>query len=505
MNNIKIQKNSIFFLLAFSFLFFLTRVPRLNNDIINPDEVNWHYRTEQFVNGLKYQQWEKTYQHYHPGVTVMWITGVSTEVFKQITEIKSYNIYNFEAFAFVSKFTLIFVQLLLSLYIIFILRKYFSVAGAMLLVSLFTFEPFFLGNSRLYHLDALFALLVFAGLLTGYLAVQRNSFLYYFATGVLFALSFLTKSIGIIAPIFYLTWYFITIILSKKRLKDLLGPLIVVIAFVVTTFLLFPALWERPIYYITEIFSESERVGLRRGHDQVLFGSITKEASAWFYMVVIILKSSPLILIGMALFTVYAYRLKRKYQNQINGGFILYLAVFTVLYLIAISFASKKIDRYITLVYPMFAVFSYYGFLAVSEIKSFKPFLITMVLAFIVWPLINFYPFYFIYTNPLFGSPVNANKIIGQKSFGVGIYDLRQHIYTKYGYPSLGFIDTKPMEAIYANSRVFDIRVNGTNDYDLLVLGINEVMPVDISKKFVKSSSVYINDLEYWRVYEKQK
>ena len=128
-----------------------------------------------------------------------------------------------------------------------------------------------------------------------------------------------------------------------------------------------------------------------------------------------------------------------------------------------------------------------------------------MVLAFIVWPLINFYPFYFIYTNPLFGSPESANKIIGQKSFGVGIYDLKDIITAKYGEPRLGFIDTKPMEAIYPNSKVFDIRVNGTNDYDLLVLGINEEMPVDISKKFVKSSSVYINDLEYWRVYEKQK
>src|SRR3989344_8280513 len=119
------NKRNILYLLIFAVLFFLTRVPRLNNDIINPDEINWHYRTEQFVNGLKYQQWEKTYQHYHPGVTVMWITGVSTEVFKQITGIRSYNIYNFEAFAFISKFALIFVQLILSLYIIFILRKYF--------------------------------------------------------------------------------------------------------------------------------------------------------------------------------------------------------------------------------------------------------------------------------------------------------------------------------------------------------------------------------------------
>lgn len=506
MTKIKIQKNSIYYLLAFSLLFFLTRVPRLNNDVINPDEVNWHYRTEQFINGLKYHQWEKTYQHYHPGVTVMWITGVSTEAFKQLTGVKTYNNYTFEAFAFVSKFALVFVQLILSLYIIFILRKFFGISGAVLLVSLFTFEPFFLGNSRLYHLDALLALLVFAGLLTGYLAVQRNSVLYFVATGILFALAFLTKSLGIIALVFYLAWYFSTVLLTRKKLKDLVGPLLVIPAFVTTTFALFPALWVKPIYYLTQIFSESERVGLRRGHEQILFGNIIQVANPWFYLAVTFLKSSPLILIGVFLFVIYAYRLKKRYQTQINGGFILYLATFTLLYLLAISFASKKIDRYITLIYPMLAVFSYYGLLAVSAIKNFKPYLIAMVLAFIVWPLFHFFPFYFIYTNPLFGTSENANKIIGQKSFGVGIYDLKLQINSKYGEPRLGFIDTKPMEAIYPNSKVFDIRVTGAGDYDLLILGINENMPADILKsktKFVKSSSVYINDLEYWRVYEK--
>ena len=72
-------------LVSFSILFFSTRLPRLANDVINPDAVLWHTRSEQFAVGIKYKQFEKTYQHYHPGVTLMWIVASSVEVFKQIT------------------------------------------------------------------------------------------------------------------------------------------------------------------------------------------------------------------------------------------------------------------------------------------------------------------------------------------------------------------------------------------------------------------------------------
>jgi hypothetical protein len=43
--------------------FALTRLPALGIDVINPDGVNWHYRSEQFVVGLKTGALEKTYQH----------------------------------------------------------------------------------------------------------------------------------------------------------------------------------------------------------------------------------------------------------------------------------------------------------------------------------------------------------------------------------------------------------------------------------------------------------
>ena len=63
------------------------------------------------------------------------------------------------------------------------------------------------------------------------------------------------------------------------------------------------------------------------------------------------------------------------------------------------------------------------------------------------------------------------------------------------------------MKAIYSNSKVADIRVNGVSDYELLVLGINEEIPekvLESGTRFRKDSSLYVNGLEYWRIYVKE-
>lgn len=135
----------ILLLVVFIGLFFLTRIPRLSNDEANPDGVNWHYRSQQFVVGLKSFQLEKTYQHYHPGVTLMWVTGIPIEIYKQITGISTYDQYNFEAFNLVAKLGLVIVQLVLSLLAIFLLGKIIGFKKSFVILFLLTFEPFFSG------------------------------------------------------------------------------------------------------------------------------------------------------------------------------------------------------------------------------------------------------------------------------------------------------------------------------------------------------------------------
>src|SRR4030042_6151141 len=83
-------------IVCFSIAFLATRLPFLGYDEINPDAVNWHLRSEQFVAGLKSGDFLKTYQHYPPGVTLMWVVGVPIEIARQINP--SYRVYNQDNF-----------------------------------------------------------------------------------------------------------------------------------------------------------------------------------------------------------------------------------------------------------------------------------------------------------------------------------------------------------------------------------------------------------------------
>lgn len=195
-------RSKILALIAFTVLFLATRIPYLGYDEINPDGVNWHYRSQQFVVALKSHNWEATYQYYHPGVTLMWISGAAIEVFKHITSNFNYDQYNFLMFHFVAKYAVVFTQLILSFILIYFLTKIVGFKKSLLAAVLFSLEPFFLGNSRLYHLDVLLALLTFISLCVSYLNLREFSYVRSVISGLFLAITFLTKSIGIVALLF---------------------------------------------------------------------------------------------------------------------------------------------------------------------------------------------------------------------------------------------------------------------------------------------------------------
>jgi hypothetical protein len=501
MNKKKLSKIEWVLFFVFVVLFFLTRVPRLSTDTINPDGVNWHYRSQQFINGIKYRQLERTYQHYHPGVTLMWVTGVPVEISKHIIGNKQYDHMNFLFFDFVAKYSLVYVQIILSLFIIFLLSKVLDFKTGFFIVSLFTFEPFFVGNSRLYHLDALFTLLVFVALIYSYLLFKTEKYVYAIIAGLFWALAFLTKSVGIGGIPFVLAYGLLNAFLTKKWKKSLRFLGVCVLSFVFFTFLFFPALWVHPAQYLGNIFSESERVGIRKGHGQIIMGEYTRNGGIVFYPLVLLLKFTPFLLLGV--FSFFWDLRKRKLDS-----FTIFLTIFYVGYLLAMMYPTKKIDRYMVLMFPYLAYLAFFGFKFLLDKfgNRFGYFLISLFgVVFVVGPLFSFFPYYFTYTSPVFGSTENASNIITQKPFGVGMYDLRNFIFERYGmFPTLGFVDTKPMNAIYPDSKVFDIRINGSRKFDIAVLGPNESFPEDFVGHFKKDSSFYINGLEYWRIYVKE-
>lgn len=521
------EKNlKTFLVLVFSILFFATRLPRLANDVINPDGVLWHGRSEQFVVGLKYQQFEKTYQHYHPGVTLMWIVGSSVEIFKQLTDITVYNSETFMTFDLVAKSALVFVQFALSMIVIFSFSKIIGFYKSLFIAALFTFEPFFIGTSRILHLDVLSALLVFIALIFNHQNLQKPNLFKSILVGFFLATSFLTKSICVGAFLFVL-FYNLYYFLSKKEKKNLLPVLFTTaLSFFVFTLMLFPALWKDPGYYLIDmVFGEAERVGMRGGHKQVLGGELKMDGGPFFYPIIFLMKSSPFMVFGM-IYYLFSGKKIGKIKDFIKSLFkkVLetdyYLGIFYLGYLVFMTVATKKIDRYIIFVFPLFSYLAVMGYEKIYDffkkrgfINSFWWVVSTAIFAFVAIPIFRIFPWYFTYTSPVFINTRIANGIIGQKSFGVGVTDLKKLILEKYyekydEEPSLGFYDTQPIRAVYPNSKIFDVRVYGPGSYDLLVLTMNEEMPekvIDNGRyEFIKDESIWINGLEYWRIYVKK-
>jgi len=69
-------------------LFLLPRVFLLGTDISNSDALRWHRRSDNFLQALKNQNFEKTYQRYHPGVTAMWAGAVSEQILNEYQKLK---------------------------------------------------------------------------------------------------------------------------------------------------------------------------------------------------------------------------------------------------------------------------------------------------------------------------------------------------------------------------------------------------------------------------------
>ena len=484
-----ISKNKLVLFLSIFLFSLVIRFYYLGYESINPDAVNWHYRCQQFANGIKYLQFEKTYPHYHPGVTLCYVMAVPTEIYKEITG-QIYNSNTYLNFNFINSLSLI----LVVSFLIALISIQFSIKEGILFSLILNFEPFFFGNSKLIHLDTLLSLFIFLSLIfvKNYLDSKSKKHLIFSA--IFLALGFLTKSVAIVFfPVILLGIY---LLVDSKKFQN---TGIFLLSFVLTIFILFPALWVAPIQTLTRIFKEADRVGVRTGHSEYFLGEYyddTSDPGLFFYPVDALIKYSPLIIFGIFLIKLAVFRFiqnKISFKKLVNFEVFLYLIY--LVYVAVIFYSDKKVDRYLLVLLP--PIFYY---LAHSFTKYSKVIIVLLVVNFI--SMVYFSPFQFLYFSPILVNYTNVNNLVGQKSFGMGMYDLREYLKNNYGEKHLGFYDIKPMETIYPNSKVHDIRETSQSKVDIVILSVNEVMPEKYTQ-FTKKESFVIKGIPLYDIYLK--
>ena len=383
----------------------------MGHDNFNTDVWKWKARSYDFGSGVFTFDFQKTLQKYHPGVTLMWLGAFG---------IKSYNLYYDIAYKtppteniVKTVFELDFVQKLFVVtaigavlaFIFFPLKKLFGLKYAFLSIFLVSFEPFYIGLTRVFHLEGLLSALMLASVVWLYYHFKQPKTSKLILSGVFAGLSFLTKTTALfLLPFFALTtaifFYKEAKSISKTFTYLLKSGSLWLISFVFTAFLLWPILWVNPVDAVDAMYRGVSVIGIEREHEQFYFSKFVTDPGPTFYVVVFALRSSFWLLIGL----VGLALARKKALNSSKSEFVIFLLIYGIFYLIQLTIPSKKLDRYVmpSLVsFALIASFFYLWFL--ENVKLNKIVKILALTIPILYTCYYLHPDYFSYYNPIFG------------------------------------------------------------------------------------------------------
>ena len=186
------------------------------------DETRWLRRSQAFASAVQEGRFNGTQQSYHPGVTTMWLAGVSLWLkYKHALFFAKSSILT----PLVSLDNLVKTRLSISISISFIICLAVLLiwqllnARIALISGLFMiYDPLFLAQSRRLHTDALAAAFLLLATLTFLLYLEASHKRYYLIlSGISFGLSCLSKSVSFI----FLLWVPIVFVVYQKSTDDL--------------------------------------------------------------------------------------------------------------------------------------------------------------------------------------------------------------------------------------------------------------------------------------------
>jgi hypothetical protein len=491
------------FELLFIILFVISRLPSLGHDNFTTDTWKWKSRSYDFGSGVFQMDFQKTLQKYHPGVTLMWlgVGGIKVYNFSYNLQYKTdppdNNISTVFQLDFVQKlFVVIAVGISLA-FVLYPLRVIFGIAFACLAGLLMAFEPYFVALTRVFHLEGLLSVFMLGSVVWLYWFLQYGGRRKLIISAVFAGLSILTKTTALFLVPFALMMLtaknitdagLVQKVLSSVSgklgfallLKNILSNFILwlLIASLVI-FSLWPALWVDAAGVYKAIYKGIAVVGIEQEHIQYYFGRLVEDPGPTFYPVVFAFRSSVLLMFGLAGLLLVS----RKFTTD-RKQFILYLLCYSLLYLLALSLPTKKLDRYIVpsiVSLSVISAFFYLWFWEKIKINSIVKFFI-MTLA-VLTQIVYLHPDYLSYYNPLLGglkkgvAVLEPKWLIGERE----IVDYFRNVQATGGY-----------------EKSFDSSIEGL----IKTKKINNVMVVAFQEKYYTQIWPFFREIGAWAVIE---
>lgn len=434
---------------AFPFLLFsLALAPRLVaiGRYITPDELVWVYRSLQFREALLDGRWAGTLVAGHPGVTTTWLGALSMTLqmafspdgraaYEWLTKIAALTPDNVEAFRRLALFLgpgRAGVAIVNSLGIVaayYLVRRLWSPAAAVVAGLLLALDPFLAGLSGLFHVDGLSATFATLALLALAVALGERGrpVIWLAVSGACAGLAALSKSPTLVLlPVAALALLWPALRADGTWRARLLGVvrhgLVWGAALFATVLLLYPALWAGP-GGVVEIVGGSANRHLDEALRETFFlGRVAFNHGPLFYPIVVLWRLSPVAWLALAPAVWLLLRRRPAGAWRRSGWFAAGLFVlWAVVFLVAITPAAKKFDRYILPVAPSLLILAgvaWTAWAARARRWGRRALLVVVGAQALFWLAFAAYPL--TAYNPLVGGPWTAVRVL-PAGWGEGI------------------------------------------------------------------------------------
>jgi hypothetical protein len=298
-----------------------------------------------------------------------------------------------------------------------------------LVAALFiAFDPFFLANTRILHVDAPLAYFMFLSFLAFFLYLQEGRWWWLVLSGVMGALATLSKTPGAILLLILVATGLIYVVFPAgdslrlgapcshggaaqsagrrwRRFIVAIGVWGLVAAF--AFYALWPSMWANPGYALYWIIRNA-RNAMQSTHPSsgVFWGATRSDQNPLYYLISLPFHLSPLAMIGVLAGVVATWRW-RRYR-----GLLLALWAYAILFIVPVSIVGRRGDRYILPVYLALDLLAAVALCWVANrlasanwawLKGRWEWGLGVAVAAQIVLVSLFHPYYFSYFNPLVG------------------------------------------------------------------------------------------------------
>ncbi|MDP8922635.1 MAG: hypothetical protein M3O34_07135 [Chloroflexota bacterium] len=334
---------------------------------VTPDEDNWMGRAASFSRALSRGQFQLTYQSGHPGVTTMWVAslGMGREAGKlrgartadPATIVTRHP--DWDRLFIRARYAMIAANAALIAVIGLLAWRLLGPGPALLGGVLMALDPFLVAHGQVVHVDALATgLMTVAVLAGGIFWLAGGGWGYLALCAAAGGLGVLTK-----APAFFLGVFLPLVAIAAAVLdrrawspgRLALSVLACGFGALVVVVLGWPALWVAPVETATRIVEyQILQSATPHGPGNYFLGVPTPDPGYRYYPVAVMFRLAPVVMAGLVALLVVLPSPARRRQVSLLAGF-------TFGFLVFVTLASKKLDRYALPLFPSLALLAGLG------------------------------------------------------------------------------------------------------------------------------------------------